>query len=79
MGLARNIGTWNVDPNLSDLFFNYSHDESHKIWNNEDHTDEEYRNAVVSEAKEFIDAYENLLNCQIPSDQDLADDFIRRL
>lgn len=55
---------------LSDLFYNYDHDFK-KLGLYECH-------AVYEAAQDFLDAYSLIISCELPSAQELTDDYFAR-
>lgn len=73
----------NVDPTLSDLFFNHEHPKRSELFESYADegssalpTEEEEMAAALSEATDFLEAYGSILPGTQP--EDLAADFIRR-
>jgi len=76
---------------LSDLFFNYSHTCYTAAYNEFESVvrggaaslfyppQEKLREAIRKDAEEFLGDYAKILRCAIPTAEELADDFMRRL
>lgn len=77
----------NVHPVLSDLFFNYDHgvDMNAQVRTRLKEKgllsvgEDLYRHSILESAKDFLQCYGEILNCPLPTAEDLAADFMRRI
>lgn len=73
----------NVDLIVSDLFFNYSHEHYDALYVSSDRrayaTRQDQYEAILQDAKEFIDNYGKIEAIGQHTAKELADDFMARL
>jgi hypothetical protein len=76
-----------IDITLSDLFFNHEHANYDLLMNTYARdfkrsklpSYDEISEAVLKDASEFISYYGSILACRVPTAEELAKDFTRRL
>lgn len=65
----------NIHPVLSDLFFNHDHGIAfEKI-----RSKALYDQIILDSAKEFVTTYGEILNCAVPTAEELAANFLARV
>lgn len=68
-----------INPVVSDLFFNYQHENYEALFGDREVSREEMAEAILKDAKEFVEAYGSIMDIGVNTPQMFADDFMARL
>lgn len=68
-----------INAVVSDLFFNHTHDHYEALFGDREVSHEEMAEAILKDAKEFVESYGSICEIGSYSADDLANDFMARL